>query len=154
MSITVNFRSSQGEITSRRFRAGEGVSVYGKSTGVVLPDVVGTRIRLVLDEAGYYQDTRVSDIFGGWSGWITFPSTPGSGTLRVTAYRPLGTETVEVPIAWGEARDVKLPPVPREEPTSGLGETIFETLSSLKVVALAAIVVAGVYFLSPLTRKK
>lgn len=151
MAITVNFRTHEGIVTSRQFRSGDRVSIYGKATSLIgAPDLIGTRVRLSIDEIAYYQDTR-TNLFGDYAGFVQFPSTPGRGTLNVTVYRPLGTETVSVPVSWGEARPEPLDIPPSE---TGIGETISGALSTVKFVAIAAIVLAGVYFLMPVKQLK
>lgn len=144
MSITVNFRTSQGEVTTRRFRPGDGVSIYGKVVGLALPDPPGTRVRLSINEIAYYQDVRVNNVFGDYAGYVRFPNEPGRGTLDVTVFRPLGTETVSVPISWGEIQPAPIVPPPPDS-TSTISSTI-------KVIAVAVIALAAVYALSTVRR--
>lgn len=135
MPITVNFRVGDQEVSSRRFNGGDGVSIYGKTSGLVLYDPPGTRVRVSIDELLFFQDTR-TNIFGDYSAFVRLPLTSGRGTVKVERFAPLGVESTQIPISWGDQKPL---PLPEEQPPPSAA-SLFSDAKGLLFILIAGAV--------------
>ena len=105
MAITVNFRTSKGNVTSRQFQKNEGVSVYGKLTGVAGVGEPGTHIRMeIIDSRGIsiFFDEDTANIWGNYDFWFRAPFDDTRLKIILTAtYSIAGQDKVIIPIGIG-----------------------------------------------------
>lgn len=105
MAITVNFRTSKGNVTSRQFQKNEGVSVYGKLTGVAGVGEPGTHIRMeIIDSRNnsifFKEDT--ANFWGDYDFWFRTPFENIKLKIILTAtYSIAGQDKVIIPIGVG-----------------------------------------------------
>ena len=105
MAITVNFKTSKGNVTSRQFQKNEGVSVYGKLTGMAGVGEPGTHIRMeIIDSRNnsifFKEDT--ANIWGNYDFWFRTPYKDEKLTIVLTAtYSISGQDKVNIPIGVG-----------------------------------------------------
>lgn len=104
MAITVNFRTSKGKVTTRQFLKNEGVSVYGKLTGMVMPEP-GTHIRMeILDSSNrsIFFDEDNANLWGDYDFWFRTPFEDERLTIILTAtYSITGQDIINIPIGVG-----------------------------------------------------
>lgn len=116
MAITVNFRTSKGNVTSRQFQRNEGVSVYGKLTGMAGVGEPGTHIRMEIvdsrSNAIYFKETN-ANLWGDYDFWFRTGFKDERLTIVLTAtYSIAGQDRVEIPIGVG---NVNASPAPRPQ---------------------------------------
>ncbi len=105
MAITVNFRTSKGNVTSRQFQKNEGVSVYGKLTGVAGVGEPGTHIRMEIinsknNSIFFKEDT--ANLWGDYDFWFRTSFKDERLTIILTAtYSIAGQDKVIIPIGIG-----------------------------------------------------
>jgi len=139
MSITVNFRTASGTNQTRIFQRREGVSVFGKVTGLLGLGEPFTHMRLEIPEISFFAETRCN-VFGDYDFFFRMPGT-GSGvlTLRITAtFTASGQDIVVIPVAYGEEKVPPTPPPPLQ------GDIAYSVGSA---IVTPIVVVAGVYLL-------
>lgn len=114
---TVNFRTSIGENNTRRFEKNQGVSIYGKCTGVTGMFEPGTHVQINITKDGqpFFYDNTNAGIFGDYDFWFRTPNEDCNlNVLIVATYSISGQDQVNVPLAVGN----KIPkpvPVPGQE---------------------------------------
>jgi hypothetical protein len=99
MAISVNFRTQSRELDSRSLPLNEGVSVYGKVTGLL---GIGEPFQLVRFELGdRFQETR-TNAFGDYAFFFRTPNTRERATIRLTTFFTVGgVQSREIPVAYG-----------------------------------------------------
>lgn len=116
MAITVNFRTSQGNVTSRQFPKNEGVSVYGKLTGMAGVGEPGTHIRMEIKDSrnnSIYFNEDTANIWGDYNFWFRTGFKDERLTIVLTAtYSIAGQDKVNIPIGIG---NVNASPAPSPE---------------------------------------
>jgi len=113
--ITVNFRTSTGNNTSRRFEKNEGVSIYGNVRGIFLPDLFAYVRLEILDQFNnaIFFDDDYADVFGDYDFWFRTSNKDENLKIKISTKHPGGNvETVTVPIAVGNKTPDNLLPVP------------------------------------------
>ena len=113
MAITVNFRTSKGNVKTRAFPKNEGVSVYGKLTGMAGVGEPGTHIRMeVLDKNNnsIYFSEQTANLWGDYNFWFRTPNDDVRLTILLTAtYSIAGQDKVTIPIAVGNVYALPAP---------------------------------------------
>lgn len=101
MSVTVNFKTASGLNSTRVFKQAEGISIYGKCTGVAGIGEPGTHVRLEIKKGSsviYFQET-MTNIWGDYDFYYTTPNYNGQLTVRLIAtYSISGQDVVNIPI--------------------------------------------------------
>lgn len=111
-------RTGSGIVTNRRFPKGEGVSIYGKTTGMAGIGEPGTFVRLnILDERGQtvvYKET-LTNIWGDYDFWFRTPYHNAKLIVMLYAtYSITGSDETVIPIAVGSINPSSLP-LPQSE---------------------------------------
>ena len=120
MSITINFKTSQGLVTSRQFNLNQGVSIYGSFTGIVGEPEPFSNVHIQINDKDgntiYYNNTS-TNIFGDYNFYFVTPSTSMQLTVIVTGfYTVTGQDQLIIPIGIGETPDPVPVPVAPESP--------------------------------------
>ena len=113
MAITVNFKTNKGIVTNRTFEKNEGVSVYGKLTGMFGVGEPGTWIRLnVLNENNQSILTKETNanLWGDYDFYFVTPNQDSKLKIGLIAtYSIAGSDETTIPIAVGNKIPENLP---------------------------------------------
>ena len=113
MAITVNFRTQQGNVTSRQFQKNEGVSVYGKLTGMAGVGEPGTHIRMEIIDSrnkSIFFDEDNANLYGDYNFWFHTGFKDERLTIILTAtYSIAGQDKVTIPIGIGNVNASRAP---------------------------------------------
>ena len=113
MAITVNFKTNKGIVTNRLFDKNEGVSIYGKLTGMFGVGEPGTWIRLnVLNENNQSILTKETNanLWGDYDFYFITPNQDKNlKIVLVATYSIAGYDETTVPIAVGNKIPENLP---------------------------------------------
>ena len=105
MAITVNFRTSKGNVTTRQFLKNEGVSIYGKLTGVAGVGEPGTHIRMEIIDSrnkSIYFNEDTANMWGDYNFYFRTGFKDERLTIKLTAtYSIAGQDKVNIPIGVG-----------------------------------------------------
>lgn len=132
---TVHFKTYSGENNTRRFNKNEGVSIYGKCTGVTGIYEPGTHVRIEITQNGmpFYFDETNTDIFGDYDFYFKTPNNDTNLDLKiVSTYSISGQDFVNIPLAVGNANPK---PLPNPNPEYSL----------LNYLPLMVIAIAGIF---------
>jgi len=106
MGISVNFKTRAGENTSRIFQKNEGVSIYGKVTGIsgVFEPFIYVRCEVKENNVPIFTRDTYADIFGDYDFYFLTPNRDTN--LEVNIFSQginiiQGNETRKIPIAVG-----------------------------------------------------
>lgn len=125
---TVNFRTSYGENNSRQFEKNQGVSVYGKCTGVTGMFEPGTHVQINITKNGksFFYDNTNTNIFGDYSFWFRTPNEDCNLNVQIVAtYSISGQDQINVPLAVGSASPKPLPIPGQEMAWTGILPVVF-----------------------------
>lgn len=133
MAITVNLKTKNGINTNRKFELSQGISVYGKLTGVTGMFEPFTFFRIEVFETNglpiYYKE-GTTDLFGGFDGYFLTPEYPAKMKIIVNAtYTISGSDKTEIRIASGGLN-------PDENPNPETEKTILEYLPLILIIFL------------------
>lgn len=135
MAITVNFRTASGDNTTRKFKLSEGVSVFGKLSGVTGMFQPFTFYRVqVFDKNNIliYFKENTTDIFGGYDAYFVTPSESQKLNVQIdSTYTISGSDTTIIPISCGDVSP-DIAPNPETE------KTFFDYLPLLVIIFLGA----------------
>jgi hypothetical protein len=132
---TVHFKTASGENNTRRFNKNEGVSIYGKCTGVTGIYEPGTHVRINVtkDNQTFYFDEKNTDIFGDYDFWFRTPNEDTNLNVQIVAtYSISGQDIVNIPLGIG---NVNPKPLPNPKPER----------SWLDYLPLMVIAIAGIF---------
>ncbi|HES59643.1 MAG TPA: hypothetical protein ENO18_04345 [Caldithrix sp.] len=108
MALTVNLKTQSGLNYSRKFNPGDGVSIYGKATGILGLGEPGTHVRFsVLSGSStiYFKETY-TDIWGDYSFYYTMPLNNAKlDFVLIASYSVYGQDQVKIPVAVGYKPD-------------------------------------------------
>jgi len=135
MSISLTFKTNRGIIYSRKFLPGEGISIYGKASTLLVPINPGSQVRLIVEnnsgEVIFYKD-KSTDFLGDFDFYFVAPVDNVQLNVKLfVVYSVSGEDSLTIPIAIGTASPKSLPNLPVEH-------SIFEYL------VLAGVLVGGV----------
>ena len=106
MAININFKTSQGVVTSRQFEPDQGVSIYGSLTGIVGEPEPFSKVALMInDENGntIFFDNDNTNLWGDYDFYFRTPSTPMQLTVIATGFFTItGQDQVVIPIGVGK----------------------------------------------------
>lgn len=120
--ISVSFRTKSSAVLDRRFAKGDGVSIYGKVSGVSGLGAILTGVRLEVPELSYFEDSQ-TNLFGDYAFYYVFPNADQALTIKITAtFSVSGQETVTIPVSVGAMLPAKLPTPPKSD-TSFIQDT-------------------------------
>lgn len=109
MSLTVNLKTQRGIIYNRQFLPGEGISIYGKASTLLVPYNPGTLITIdVTTKTGtsIYSNNKTTDYLGDYDFWFRTPLDVGKLNIKLVASYPVsGQDVVNVPIGIGTQPD-------------------------------------------------
>ena len=118
MAITVNFRTSKGNVTSRQFQKNEGVSVYGKLTGMAGVGEPGSHIRMEIidnNNNSIYFKENTANLWGDYDFWFRTPLEDAELKIVLTAsFSWYGQDRVIIPIGVGNVLPSPAPRPPIE----------------------------------------
>ncbi len=104
MAITVKFKTSKGNVSSRQFQKNEGVSVYGTLTGAVMPQP-GAHIRMEIIDSrnnAIFFGEENANIWGDYNFWFRTPNKDERLKIILTAtYSIAGQDKAIIPIGVG-----------------------------------------------------
>lgn len=145
--ITVNFRNQTGEITTRRFAPGEGVSIYGSVSAANIPAPFSP-VRIEASEVGYFDDTT-TNFFGDYAFWFVAPNDNKTINLKITAsLAAFGDDVVSIPIRIGTG---SVPGRVETETKNSPWQALLDLFPSWDKIFLYGgallLIVAAVYFL-------
>jgi len=133
MGLSVNFNTSRGQIYTRNFLPGEGISIFGKATtlnGLINP---GTQVRMNIETNfgnSLFSDDSFTDLFGDYDFYFRAPENNTQLNVIVQAVYPLsGTDKVVIPISIGNVQPKPLPELQGEK-------SIFDYLGYLLIVGV------------------
>lgn len=125
---TVNFRTQSGENNSRRFEKNQGISVYGKCTGITGIYEPGTHVRINVTKNGqaFFFDETNTDIFGDYDFWFRTPNEDTNLNVNIiSTYSISGQDNVNIPISVGNLIPKPLPNPLQEMSWLGILPVVF-----------------------------
>lgn len=142
--VSVNLRTQSGINTSRKFNRGEGVSIFGKCTGILGLGEPYTHVRVEVlssNGVGLFFDEMTTNVFGDYHSYFTFPNVDGRYTIQVTAtFTVSGQDKSIVPVSVGSVAPAN---VPAPEEATNIVDTI---LVYGKELGIVLIIGAIIYF--------
>lgn len=134
MAITVNFKTKNGEKTNRKFELNEGVSIYGKFTGVLTPEPFTFYRIEVTNNKGenvYYKEGN-ANVFGDYDGYFKTPDLPQQLEVKVNAtYSVSGSDETIINIACGGIE-------PKRNPDPETEKSFLDFLPLILIIFLGA----------------
>ena len=120
MSLTVNFKTNQGVITSRQFDPNQGISIYGSFTGVVGEPELFSKVQIQINDVNgntIFFNNTTTNIFGDYDFYFVTPEIPTQLTVIITAfYTVTGQDQLSIPIGVGQIPAPVSVPVPPDNP--------------------------------------
>jgi hypothetical protein len=112
MALTVNLRTQRGINYNRKFNPGEGVSIYGKATGVLGLGEFGTHVRLQVNKGNttvYFKETY-TNLWGDYDFYYVMPlNDMRLDFILIASYSVAGQDDVTVPVSVGNLTPAPLP---------------------------------------------
>jgi hypothetical protein len=112
MALTVNLRTQRGNIYNRKFNSGEGVSIYGKATGVLGLGEPGTHVRfqVMKNNTTVYFKEGYTNIFGDYDFYYVMPLNDTKLIfVLIATYTVSGQDVVNIPVSVGNTTPDPLP---------------------------------------------
>jgi len=120
MSLTVNFKTNQGVITSRQFELNQGISIYGSFTGVVGEPEPFSKVQIQINDADgntIFFDNTTTNIFGDYNFYYVTPSVAMQLVIIITAFYTItGQDQLSIPIGVGQVPSPVPIPTPPDNP--------------------------------------
>lgn len=133
---TVNFRTQYGINSSRKFEKNQGVSVFGKCTGVTGVYEPGTHVRINVTKNNqpFYFSEKNTDIFGDYDFWFRTPNEDCNLNVNIiSTYSIAGQDNVNIPVSVGNT-------IPKPLPTPQ-SEGIFLSILPYLIIGVGAYII-------------